>query len=344
MLCPNCKHEIEGESKFCPYCGEDLTKVEEVKEDVVTQEVTKKERKRRTVSEKTMKLYKCIFVMIISLITFVVPFGSMTSSSVFKESNLITFFVNCNFSSLDVVYGTSLATQYYVLGIIGYILTIVIMGLCLVNLVFSIISLILNIKYKLMDIFIAIIFTLALFNFTIIGFTGASSVITIFLAVCYAIGLFIMKMVSSSYQAAIKIVYSIGFGFFLIGFISIISVHIENYYSFQGIQIYLSRIDKEMYGDFLAPCISQLILYIALMLVVIFSIGYVLFLNRRLVAPIGGFVVFFISIIFTITLNLTSTTIVQSYIGPCIVYILSSILLLVVDLILIKKEKEITQK
>ena len=96
--------------------------------------------------------------------------------------------------------------------------------------------------------------------------------------------------------------------------------------------------------DLLGGYVSQLILFILLISVIIFSLTFALFYNRKLVAPIGGITVFFLSIIFTITLNLTSTIVIQEFIAPAIMYLLSSILLLVVDVIAIKKEKEIESK
>ena len=93
--------EIENDSIFCPICGEkideiDLTPEEEVKEEVVTKEEEKvKEPKSKVkVKEKARKLYKYIFILIISIIAFVLPFANLTGYDVFMGSNLITFFVS----------------------------------------------------------------------------------------------------------------------------------------------------------------------------------------------------------------------------------------------------------
>ena len=111
MICPHCKKEIENDSIFCPICGEkideiDLTPQEEVKEEVVTKEEKVKEPKSKVkVKEKARKLYKCIFILIISIIAFVLPFANLTGYEVFHASNLVTFFIDNPISELVHNYG-----------------------------------------------------------------------------------------------------------------------------------------------------------------------------------------------------------------------------------------------
>ena len=350
MICTHCKKEIENDSIFCPICGEkideiDSTPQEEVKEEVVTKEEEKvKEPKSKVkVKEKARKLYKYIFMLIISIIAFVLPFANLTGYDVFMGSNLITFFVSNSLRELVQNYGQQLGNSYFAIGTMAYILTLIVMALCLVNLVLSIVGLILNYKVKIVDIFVSLIFVISLANATLFGFNGAASVFTIVLIVMYAIGLFVMNAIDLEYKPSVKIVYCVGFGTFITSFIALIST--AGVYSASGIAFYLSRIDSVLRGtntyDLLGGYVSQLILFILLISVIIFSLTFALFYNRKLVAPIGGITVFFLSIIFTITLNLTSTYIIQEFIAPAIMYLLSSILLLVVDVIAIKKEKEI---
>ena len=350
MICPHCKKEIENDSIFCPICGEkideiDSTPQEEVKEEVVTKEEEKvKEPKSKVkVKEKARKLYKYIFILIISIIAFVLPFANLTGYDVFMGSNLITFFVSNSLRELVQNYGQQLGNSYFAIGTMAYILTLIVMALCLVNLVLSIVGLILNYKVKIVDIFVSLIFVISLANATLFGFNGAASVFTIVLIVMYAIGLFVMNAIDLEYKPSVKIVYCVGFGSFIVSFIALIST--AGAHSTSGVLVYLNNIDSVFNGgctyDLLGGYVSQLILFILLISVIIFSITFALFYNKKLVVPIGGITVFFLSIIFTITLNLTSTIVIQEFIAPAIMYLLSSILLLVVDVIAIKKEKEI---
>ena len=351
MICPHCKKEIENDSAFCPICGEKIDEVslasqEELKEEVVTKEKNeevKQPKPKVKVKEKARKLYKCIFILIISIIAFVLPFANLTGYEVFHASNLVTFFIDNSISELVHNYGEQLGNSYFAIGTVSYVLTLIVMALCLINLVFSIIALILDYKTKIVDVFVSIIFVISLANASLFGFNGAASIITLILLVMYAIGLFVMHAIDLEYKPSVKIVYCVGFGSFIVSFIALIST--AGTHSTSGVLVYLDYIDSVFNGgctyDLLGGYVSQLILFILLISVIIFSITFALFYNKKLVVPIGGITVFFLSIIFTITLNLTSTIVIQEFIAPAIMYLLSSILLLVVDVIAIKKEKEI---
>ena len=273
MICPHCKKEIENDSIFCPICGEkideiDLTPQEEVKEEVVTKEEEKvKEPKSKVkVKEKARKLYKCIFILIISIIAFVLPFANLTGYEVFHASNLVTFFIDNPISELVHNYGEQLGNSYFAIGTVSYVLTLIVMALCLINLVLSIVGLILNYKVKIVDIFISLIFVISLANASLFGFNGAASVFTLVLIVMYAIGLFVMNAIDLEYKPSVKIVYCVGFGTFIASFIALIST--AGVYSASGILFYLNRIDSALRGtktyDFLGGYVSQLILFILL--------------------------------------------------------------------------------
>ena len=270
MICPHCKKEIENDSIFCPICGEKIDEVslasqEELKEKVVTKEKNeevKQPKPKVKVKEKARKLYKCIFILIISIIAFVLPFANLTGYDVFMGSNLITFFVSNSLRELVQNYGQQLGNSYFAIGTMAYILTIIVMALCLINLVLSIVGLILNYKVKIVDIFISLIFLIFLANATLFVFNGAS-VFTIILIVMYAIGLFVMNAIDLEYKPSVKIVYCVGFGTFIASFIALIST--AGVYSASGIAFYLNRIDSALRDtntyDLLGGYISQLILF-----------------------------------------------------------------------------------
>ena len=68
-------------------------------EEVDTKEEKVQQPKSKVkVKEKARKLYKCIFILIISIIAFVLPFANLTGYDVFMGSNLITFFVSNSLS------------------------------------------------------------------------------------------------------------------------------------------------------------------------------------------------------------------------------------------------------
>ena len=110
MICPRCKKEIENDSIFCPICGEKIDEVslasqEELKEEVVTKEKNeevKQPKPKVKVKEKARKLYKCIFILIISIIAFVLPFANLTGYF-FSFSSIFEFIMSSssksNFSS-----------------------------------------------------------------------------------------------------------------------------------------------------------------------------------------------------------------------------------------------------
>ena len=100
MICPHCKKEIENDSIFCPICGEKIDEVslasqEELKEEVVTKEKNeevKQPKPKVKVKEKARKLYKCIFILIISIIAFVLPFANLTGYEVFHAADAENMF------------------------------------------------------------------------------------------------------------------------------------------------------------------------------------------------------------------------------------------------------------
>ena len=352
MICPKCKLEIENDSKFCPICGEKIDEfvednVLEEKETVAeaTSEVKEEKPSRKKVPLRTKKLYSCIFSLIISIIVFVMPFANISGYNVFKSSNIITFFINCNYADLLSNYGKNLGSSYFAIGIIGYVLTIIVMFLCLVNLVLSIISLILNFNSKFINIINATIFAISLLNALLFAFNGSASVLAIILILIYGIGRFVIDVIDLEYKNSVKTVYCVGFGSLIISFISLMIVSASH--STSGLLDYLYNIKNALITTdyfiyrLLDGYISQLIFFIMLILTTVFCLTSMLFFKKKMIVPISGFIVFFIGIIFTIMLNLTSTYIIQVFVSPSVMFLLSSILLFVVDLIVIKKEREI---
>ncbi len=321
MECKNCHKEIMEDSKFCEFCGHEIVK----------------EKKRFKISDTITSLVLAIFSTVIASAGIILPFINITGglfNNYRNYSNVVTYFNN----NLGIFSGlTGGVYSAHIKGlIVGYVLVIGIMGLSVALLVMSIIKIINGNNSKALDNLHFINFFLTTVGLTVFGLDGSLTITLMVLYSLYYITYMVIKIINGDEKLSLKILFGIGFAFFLISFWTVCGIG-GNTFDF-----YVDKASSAYNNYFYAFClyITTLCLYGVSVILTLVNLN-LLTSNKKMASSIISFVLVFMFISLTITSNIKETSVMTtSFVAPIALFLVTSVFLLVVALLSNKETRK----